>query len=463
MFGKLMNYIEFLQEKEQLKNNYGFDPIFIPDMAFDFQKILIDWATKKGRAAVLADCGLGKSLIELAFAQNVVQKTNGNVLLLTPIAVGIQMQKEAEKFGIEVGRSRSGKIAGKITISNYEQLHHYDPKDFTGVICDESSILKNFNGKIKSQINIFMRKIKYRLLATATAAPNDYIELGTSSEALGYLGYMDMLNRFFKNDQNNTVSKMTRNRWGTVVKWRLKGHAHDAFWRWVTSWARAIRYPSDLGFGDDGFILPKLIEDDHEIKDFDRTNQGLLFAIPANGLKEQRDERRATIQIRCEKAAEIANANNDYSTIWCNLNDEGDLLENLIKDCVQVSGKDSDDSKEEKLIAFSNGDIKKIITKPKIGAWGLNWQHCNHAVYFPTHSYEQKYQLIRRLWRFGQKRKVYIDSVFTDGDKNMIANLKRKEKQASDMFDHLIKEMNNSLAINVKEEYNKKMEVAPWL
>lgn len=458
-----MNYIEFLQEKEQLKNNYGFDPIFIPDMAFDFQKILIDWATKKGRAAVLADCGLGKSLIELAFAQNVVQKTNGNVLLLTPIAVGIQMQKEAEKFGIEVGRSRSGKIAGKITISNYEQLHHYDPKDFTGVICDESSILKNFNGKIKSQINIFMRKIKYRLLATATAAPNDYIELGTSSEALGYLGYMDMLNRFFKNDQNNTVSKMTRNRWGTVVKWRLKGHAHDAFWRWVTSWARAIRYPSDLGFGDDGFILPKLIEDDHEIKDFDRTNQGLLFAIPANGLKEQRDERRATIQIRCEKAAEIANANNDYSTIWCNLNDEGDLLENLIKDCVQVSGKDSDDSKEEKLIAFSNGDIKKIITKPKIGAWGLNWQHCNHAVYFPTHSYEQKYQLIRRLWRFGQKRKVYIDSVFTDGDKNMIANLKRKEKQASDMFDHLIKEMNNSLAINVKEEYNKKMEVAPWL
>lgn len=458
----MKEYEEFLENRLHANNSQGFDPVFMPDMAFDFQKFLLTWAVKIGRGGVFADCGLGKSLIELAYAQNVVEKTNGNVLLLTPIAVGVQMEKEAEKFKIEAKNSRDGKIKGKITITNYEQLHHFDAADFTGLVCDESSILKNFNGQTKQAITIFARKIKYRLLATATAAPNDFIELGTSSEALGYLGYMDMLGKFFKNDMNNCAIN-GHGKFREATKWRLKNHAHTAFWRWVTSWARACRFPSDLGFSDEGYILPELIENDVLIKDFDRSSQGLLFALPAKGMKELRDERRATIQIRCEKAAEKAIDKKDFSVIWCNLNPEGDLLEKLIPGSVQISGRDSDESKEAKLIAFSKGEIKKLITKPKIGAWGLNWQHCNHMTFFPTDSYEQKYQAIRRMWRFGQKRAVTVDNVFTDGDLNVIENVNRKSRQADEMFKKLVAEMNNSIHLSNKTNFEKKMEVPAWL
>jgi hypothetical protein len=457
-------YEKFLEKKIHLSGEFGFKPVFLPDYLFDFQKFLIEWSVKKGRGAIFADCGLGKSPMELVWAQNIVQKTNGNVLLLTPLAVGAQMKRESDKFQIEAERSRDGKIHGKITITNYEQLHHFDPNDFQGVICDESSILKNFNGTYKHEINIFMRKIKYRLLATATAAPNDFIELGTSSEALGYLGYMDMLNKFFKNDQNNSATNR-RGRFTEETKWRLKGHAHEFFWRWITSWARAVRFPSDLGFNDDGYILPELIEKDFELECEGRYIEGVLpgCALPAHGLKEQRDERRATISDRCERVAEIINNHDDFSVAWCNLNDEGDLLEKIIKNSVQVSGRDSDESKEEKLISFSEGKIKNLIIKPKIGAWGLNWQHCNHMTFFPTHSYEQLYQSTRRCWRFGQKRPVTINMIFTRGDEQMIGNLKRKQNQAIEMFNHLVAEMNNSISINHVKKFENKMEIPSWL
>lgn len=455
-----IKYEEFLQGKRQNNKFSGFDPVFMPKQAFDFQESLIDWAVRKGRGAVYADCGLGKSLVELSYAQNVVQKTNGNVLLLTPIAVGTQMEKEADKFGIEAKRSKDGKPNSKITITNYEKLHLFDPDDFEGIICDESSILKNFKGVRKSEVTQFSRKMKYRLLATATAAPNDFIELGTSSEALGYLGHVDMLSRFFKNDQNNI--KQGRH-CGSALKWRLKGHAHDAFWQWVASWARAIRNPSDLGFSDENYILPNLIENDIEVTDADPNRHGMLFALPARGLDEQRKERRATIQERCEMAAQKAMNIKDSSVIWCNLNDEGDLLEKLIPGSVQVSGKDNDESKERKLVGFSNGEFDKLIIKPKIGAWGLNWQHCNHSVIFPTHSYEQYYQMVRRFYRFGQKRPVTIDNIFTDGDSEVINNLKRKQLQASEMFDRLVSEMYNSLSIDNTKQYINKLEVPKWL
>lgn len=461
---KLESYEEFLFSKQQLSGNFGFKPLFIPDMAFDFQKKLLEWITLKGRGAVFADCGLGKSLIELAFAQNIVEKTNGNVLFLTPLAVGAQMELESEKFQIEAKRSRDGKIKGKITITNYEQLHHFNPHDFAGVICDESSILKNFNGKYKQEINIFMRKVPYRLLATATAAPNDFIELGTSSEALGYLGYMDMLGKFFKNDQNNCATNR-RGRFTEETKWRLKGHAHEQFWRWITSWARAVRFPSDIGFSDEGYVLPELNEIEHEMKIQGRFIEGVLpgFETPAHGLKEQREERRATITDRCEKAAEIVTGYDDFSVAWCNLNDEGDLLEKLIPGCVQVSGKDSDEKKEEKLIAFTKGQVKKLVIKPKIGAWGLNWQHCNHMTFFPTHSYEQHYQSVRRCWRFGQKRPVNVDLIFTQGDEEIINSLKRKQRQATEMFDRLVEHMNNSLSVTNIKKFDKKQEIPAWL
>jgi len=458
-----MEYREFLENRLHAGSMHGFDPVYMPDFLFDFQKSLIEWSVKKGRGAIFADCGLGKSPMELVWAKNVVEKTNKKVLLLTPLAVGAQMVREAEKFGIDdVYRSRDGKTDGKIIITNYEQLQHFSANDFAGVVCDESSILKNFDGKIKHQINIFMRKVPYRLLATATAAPNDFIELGTSSEALGYMGYMDMLGKFFKNDQNSCNSARA-GRFTEAVKWRLKGHAEEPFWRWVCSWARAVRFPSDLGFSDDGYILPELNEVEHEMSVEGRFVDGALFVLPAHGLKEQRDERKATIIERCEKAAEITNGHDDYAVVWCNLNDEGDLLEKLIPGSVQVSGKDSDNSKEEKLISFSDGKIRVLITKPKIGAWGLNWQHCNRITFFPTHSYEQYYQSIRRCWRFGQKRSVTVDLIYTEGDENVIMSLKRKQKQAYEMFKNLVREMNNSLNIKRIENFDKKVEVPSWL
>lgn len=456
-----LNYDDYIKNKSQIGGNHGFKPVFYPDMMFDFQKHLLEWSLKKGRAAVFADCGLGKSIIELAFAENIVKKTNGNVLLLTPIAVGKQMVKEAEKFGIEAYRSRDGKIKGKITITNYEQSHHFDHNDFTGLICDESSILKNFLGKTKCAITIFARKIKYRLLATATAAPNDFIELGTSSEALGYLGYMDMLNRFFKNDQNNCATNR-RGQFTEATKWRLRGHSHSHFWRWVTSWARSIRKPSDMGFPDDGFILPELTENNIELN-LNKALPGMLFAIPAVGLKEQREATKKSITERCEYASNIANKSNDFCILWCNRNAEGDLLKELIPDSVQVSGSDSDESKEDKLSSFSDGKIRVLITKPKIGAWGLNWQHCNHTIFFPTHSYEQYYQAIRRFLRFGQKRSVTADIIYTDSDIKMIENLNRKKIQADEMFDKLVSEMNNSLSFKTENMYTKIMEVPKWL
>jgi hypothetical protein len=457
-----MTYEDFLETKLQINNEFGFNPNFIPDYLFDFQKHLVEYSIKKGRVALFEDCGLGKSIQELVWAENVVRHTNGKVLILTPLAVTFQMQREAEKFGIETKVSRNGEINSKIVITNYEQLHNFNAIDFQGVVCDESGILKNFDGKIKNQINIFMRKIKYRLLATATPSPNDFIELGTSSEALGYLGYMDMLGKFFKNDQNNCATNRA-GRFTEATKWRLKGHAEEQFWRWTTSWSRAIRKPSDLGFEDVGYNLPKLNQVDNELKIIGRKEEGKLFCLPAKGLKEQREEKKATIKQRCEKAAELVNKTNTYAVVWCNLNDEGDLLEKLIPDSIQVSGKDKDEKKEGKLIDFTEGNTRVLIIKPKIGAWGLNWQHCNHMTYFPTHSYEQYYQAVRRFYRFGQNKEVKVDLVFTEGDKNIIDNLKRKDKQATEMFENLVKHMNNSLHIKRSKEFKNNIELPKFI
>ncbi len=455
-------YQYYLESKGNKSDMAGFEPLWMPDFLFDFQKALTEWSVLKGCSAIFADCGLGKSIIELVWATNIVRKTNGKVLLLTPLAVGEQMLREADKFGIgDIARSRDGNIKSKITISNYERLHYFNPSDFVGIILDESSILKNFKGIIKSNINIFIRKIQYRLLATATAAPNDFIELGTSSEVLGYLGYMDMLGKFFKNDQNNCAIS-NRGRFHEAIKWRLKGHAHDSFWKWVTSWSRAVRHPSDLGCHDNGFKLPKLTETEHRLDVSRSPTEGELFTFPANGLKEVRDERRATIKDRCEKVAEIINNTKDYAVVWCNLNDEGDMLEKLIPDSIQVSGRDNDDNKESKLTSFTKGNDRVLVTKPKIGAWGLNWQHCNRVTFFPSYSYEQYYQAIRRCWRFGQKREVQVDLIYTQGDVNSINSLRRKQKQADEMFTNLVKEMNNSLHINNITKYEKEVEVPKW-
>jgi hypothetical protein len=454
----ITDYREFLHTKQHEGADHGFDPVFMPDGLFDFQEAMIEWAVRKGRGALFEDCGLGKTVQQLTWAQNMALGTGKPTLVLTPLAVSAQTIREGEKFGIECARSSDGSIPARIVVTNYERLHHFRPDQFGAVVCDESSILKSYDGQRRGEITDFMRKIPYRLLATATAAPNDYIELGTSSEALGYLGHMDMLNRFFKNDQNNSA---TRRMYGEAPKWRFKGHAEVPFWRWVTSWARACRKPSDLGFEDGRFLLPPLIENEHLV-DIETPPDGMLFTLPAATLPEQREERKRTITERCERAAELV-AHGQPAIVWCHMNDEGDLLQDLIPDAVQVSGKDSDDRKEERFMAFANGEARVLITKPKIGAWGLNFQHCAHIVYFPSHSFEQYYQAVRRCWRFGQERPVNVDVVMTEGERKVMQNLQRKAEGAGTMFEHLVREMNHAVGIQKINNAVNAQGVPSWL
>lgn len=454
----MKDYSDFLSDKTHAGADHGFEPMFIPDALFDFQKHLVAWHVRTGRSAGFADCGLGKTAMQLTVAENIRRKTNKPVLVLTPLAVAAQTVREGEKFGIECTRSTDGSVY-PVTVANYERLHHFSAADFAGVVCDESSILKSFDGSRRSEITEFMRKIPYRLLSTATAAPNDYVELGTSSEALGYLGHMDMLNRFFKNDQNNSS---TGRIYGEVTKWRFKGHAEIPFWRWVTSWARALRKPSDMGFDDGPLVLPALHEIRH-IVETDTKPDGMLFSLAAVNLREQREEKKRTVKERCEKAAALVADTGEPALLWCHLNDEGDYLEQIIPGAIQVSGADSDDAKEEKFLAFSSGESRVLVTKPKVGAWGMNWQHCNRVVYFPSHSYEQYYQAVRRCWRFGQKRPVTVDIVMTEGEKKIMANLARKSIQAEEMFGRLVAEMNNAIGIKRENMFTQQEIIPSWL
>ncbi len=464
----MTTYQKFLDDKAQIGRNSGFEPLWIPDFLFDFQKSLCEWSILKGRGAKFADCGLGKTPMQLVWSQNVVMHTNKPVLIMTPLSVSGQTVREGEKFGVECYHSKDGKFpdGARVIVTNYERLHYFNPNDFSGAVCDESSILKNFDGATKEAITEFMRKLKYRLLCTATAAPNDYIELGTSSEALGELGYMDMLKMFFKAaDSAQAHGGSGGGRWSKNPfqgKFRFRGHAERDYWRWVCSWARAVRKPSDLGFEDGNFILPELLMNQHVVK-ANRLKEGCLFEMPAQGLSEQREERRRTLIERCEMAADIVNNTEGQSLSWCSLNDEGDLLAELIKDSVQVSGKDSDDFKEETFLAFSSGQINNLVSKSVICGFGLNFQNCAHQTHFPSHSFEQWYQAIRRSWRFGQNKPVIIDMITSEGESSILANLKRKAAQAESMFSQLVELMNNELNIHKNNPYTNPQTLPSWL
>lgn len=459
-------YGAFLEAKRHLGNNAGFDPLFMPDFLFPFQRALTEWALRKGRAAIFADCGLGKTPMQLVWAQNVVEKTCKPVLILTPLSVGAQTVREGDKFGIECKQSRNGKVMAPITVSNYQQLHKFDWQKFGGCVCDESSILKNFDGQIKGQVTAFMRKLPYRLLCTATAAPNDYIELGTSSEALGDLGYIDMLKMFFKASDDSYAQggggggRWSKNPFGG--KFRFRGHAQHDFWRWVCSWARAVRRPSDMGFPNDTYNLPELITVEHCVKSRS-PNLEYLFDLPAQGLKEERAERRRTIVERCEMAAQLISGTGRAAVAWCHLNDEGHLLENLIPGAVEVDGNDSDEFKEETFEAFASGQLRVLVTKCVIGGFGLNWQHCSHQTFFPSHSFEQWYQSIRRCWRFGQKNPVRVDVISSEGEAGVLSNLNRKAVAAEAMFAKLVELINNELRIEQKNLHIKKEKIPEWL
>lgn len=460
------NYADFLAGKSQVADRGGFTPTVLPDYLFDFQRLLVEWAVTQGRGALFADCGLGKTPMELVWASNVHNHTGKPVLLVTPLAVTFQVESEARKFGVDAAISRDGSRPAPVVITNYERLHHFDPDHFGGVVCDESSAIKSFDGERRAVVTEFLRTVQYRLMGTATAAPNDHTELGTTSEALGQLGYMDMLNRYFKNDNNTSDTSAARNRQGKWLRssggWRFKGHAEEPFWRWVSSWARAIRKPSDYGFDDTGFILPPL---EHRITVVEHGKQRdteALFDMPAVGLREERAEMRLTLDERCEVAAErLADAAS--AVAWCHLNPESQLLTRLIDGAVEVSGSDAPEAKEEKLRAFSDGEIRVLVTKPVIGAWGLNWQHCNRMTYFPSHSYEQYYQAIRRSWRFGQTSPVLVDVITTEGGINVLSNLQRKADQADEMFTSLVAHMNHAINVSRGIDYTDRIEVPLWL
>lgn len=453
-----MEYSKFLEAKQHSIGNHGIKPTWLPKGMFPFQEYVSDYTINKGRCADFLDTGLGKTLIELTTAVNYRNHTNKPVLILTPLAVAFQFIKEAEKFGIDdIEYCKDGKYKSKIVVANYERLNHFNAPDFDCVILDESSILKNFDGAIKNEVTSFLKKVKYRFLFTATPSPNDFIELGTSSEALGYLGYTDMLTRFFTNNED-TISPMN-----IGTEWILKGHAKENFFKWVSGWSISMRKPSDLGFDDSTHVLPNLIVNHHSVKNEENlvvNGQVQLFNQIAKSLPEVREENKLTIEKRCQRAYELSQPY-ENSVYWCNLNKEGDMLQQLDKDAYQIKGSMDIDKKEELLLGFFNGDIKKLITKPKMTAFGLNWQHCNHTVYFPTFSYEQYYQAIRRFWRFGQKKDVIVDLVFSDGQKRVLDSLLAKTDKANELFDKLNININQKYDIS-KSQFNQQIKLPTW-
>ena len=447
-----MNYSEFLASKRHRYSDSGFSSVWVPEQAFDFQREIIERSVNKGRIGVFADTGMGKTLIQLSIAENVVRKTNKKVLILTPLAVAFQFLKEAEFIGIDdIEHTKNGKHTKKIVISNYERLHLLNPEDFEALILDESSILKNFDGAIKDQITNFIKRVPYRFLSTATPSPNDFIELGTSSEALGYMGYMDMLGKFFKSNQGS-VDSNNRN---IGEKFYLKPHAEKDFFAWVCQWSIMCKKPSDLGFSDEKHVLPLLNKKTHVVVNNEMeglNGQSIMFAEIARTMPEIRLEQKQTIVQRCEKAYDLAS--DKTSVYWCNLNDESDLLNKMDMDAVEIRGGMSIDKKEELLIAFSNGEIKRLITKPKMTSLGLNWQHCNHTVVFPTFSYEQFYQLIRRFWRFGQKRDVTADIIVSDGMTRVLEAIEQKAKKSQQLYENLVAAVNSEYKDEVRQFKN---------
>ena len=429
-----MEYQEFLSEKLRSDPATGLGVVpELDNVLFDFQKDIVRWALKRGRAAIFADCGMGKTPMQLEWARHVP----GEILVLAPLAVAQQTLREAAKFGItDISYVRSqGFVRNRITVTNYEMLDQFDPDKFNGIVLDESSILKAYDGKTRNQIIGAFEKTPFRLACTATAAPNDYMELGNHSEFLGTMTRTEMLATYFVHDG------------GETQKWRLKGHAAQDFWKWVSSWAVTIRKPSDLGYEDGKFILPPLEYHEHIIH-ADNPAEGMLFAMPAATLQERIGARRSTVEQRVKACADIVNASDEPWVIWCNLNDESEALTRAIHGAVEVRGSDSQEVKERRLADFSARNTRVMVTKTSIAGFGLNWQHCRNVAFVGlSDSWESYYQAIRRCWRFGQEQTVHVHVISSDIEGAVVANIKRKEedaeKMAAEMLEHM-KDLNSA-------------------
>jgi hypothetical protein len=457
------SYAEFLARKSIIDSPTGFEPkSAMPDLMFPFQRDITAWALRRGRAAIFAGTGLGKSFMELAWADAVHRETGRNVLHLAPLAVTDQLVMEAAKFSIAAQqvRAQSSVMTGT-NITNYQKIEHFDLSQFGGVILDESSILKSTDGHYRTRLIAECARIPFRLAATATPAPNDFMELGNHAEFLGVMSYTDMLATFFTHDG------------GETQKWRLKGHAENDFWKWMASWSVMLRKPGDLGYSNDGYDLPPLNLAHHAVGvDFDAANRaGLLFPIQAETMQERIAARRSTVEERVRKAADVTPPAGPF-VWWCNLNTESEALTKLIPGAVETKGSDSDEEKTRKLRGFSDGSIRVLVTKAKVAGFGMNWQHCADTGFVGLNdSWEQYYQAIRRFWRFGQTKPVTAHLIAAETEGNVVANLRRKEADADRMMAAMImhtqsfstKAVRGMVRDTPNYDPNMKMEVPEWL
>jgi len=445
-----MNYDQFVQQKRRAEVATGHQPVGLNEHLFDFQHAIVSWAVRRGRAAIFADTGLGKTLMQLSWADEIASHTGGMVLVLAPLAVSEQTIEQGAHFGIEVRRVPHGGSpdAPGVWITNYERMDAIDFTALHGLVLDESSILKAHDGKTRQRIIDAAQGVPYRLSCTATPSPNDFDELGNQCEFLGVMSRTEMLATYFVNDTGDT---------GT---WRLKGWGASKFWEWMGTWAVVLRNPSDLGFDGSKYILPEPKYIEHVVE----TEQtGDLFAKPAQTLAERRQAQRASIEQRCRALADVVNADQSEPwLIWCHLNDEAEMLAELIPGAVNVQGSDSVEKKTSAMMAFSHGELRVLISKPKICGFGMNWQHCARMAFVGIDdSFEKFYQAVRRCYRFGQKRNLHVHIFTAENEGQILANLKRKEVQhhqmSENMIEHMKDIMNKELAgqENIVDEYRE--------
>lgn len=463
MADRILDYEDYVRRKLALVIREGLSAKPKECGLFDHQRVLVEWALRRGSAAIFADTGLGKSRMQLAWADTVHRETGGDVLILAPLAVAAQTVTEGAEIGVQVTHCRELEdVRPGVNIINYDRLHKMDCSRFVGVVLDESSVIKHHNAKTFQSLTDAFRTTPYKLCATATPAPNDWTELGTHAEFLGICSRAEMLAEYFCHDG------------GETQVWRLKGHARSLFWRWVASWGAMIRKPSDLGFDDGRYNLPPLQVHQHTVEScMESANAaGFLFPMEAGDLSARRDARRQSIDLRVQAAAELVNGNDRPWIVWCDLNAEGDGLRKAIPGAIEIRGSDDADVKEQRLIDFAAGKIRVLITKPSIAGWGLNWQHCRDVAFVGvTDSYEAYYQAVRRCWRFGQTQPVNVHVIASESEGSVVANIRRKEAIADAMAQELSAETNAAVRSEVlgaqraTNPYNntRAMQVPAWL
>ena len=450
-----MDYEEFLSNKKFVLESSGFDidKSMLNPMLYDFQKDIVRWALKKGKACIFADCGLGKTPMQLSWAYQVHKHTGGKILILAPLAVADQTKREAEKFGYtaKVVEKQEDCISG-INITNYEKLDRFIANDFIGIVLDESSILKSYSGKVRTAIIHNFHEVPYKLACTATPAPNDYMELGNHSEFCGVMTRAEMLSMFFVHDGGDTS------------KWRLKGHAEDVFWQWLATFSVFVDNPNNIGYEIDGYNLPPINIQEITVDGDTPTTEKLT-------LTERRQARKDSLQLRCEQAAQLVNDSDEQWLVWCDLNDESHKLHKLINDSIEVQGGDKDTHKSSSMLKFGKGEIKCLVTKPSIAGFGMNWQSCHNMIFTGlSDSYEQFYQALRRCWRFGQEKPVNVYIIISEKEGCVKENIERKQKDFLKMQSEMTeltkeitkKELRSTCRISTPYEPHIKMELPKW-